>query len=231
MDAVAGEPDRRSGLRPATEEVQVSDRFHRPVRVPLEAFEALLGGHDPAEVTRVAHDTAAALLQRADLVQDPAALDRLIAFTDEHGIDDIAEVWAPAAPESLPGALWRLYVVREAVTRDPVGSSYVFRRGLEVDRGIGHVVAGAVTPTGPDEIVALADEILRGAFTGDFALALERAAAFCAVMSQGAAALASDEESTEPDRAHDDTLRSARYLQFAHELHGSAVLSRDDALD
>ncbi|KAB1660325.1 DNA-directed RNA polymerase subunit beta [Pseudoclavibacter chungangensis] len=209
----------------------MTDRFHRPVRVPLEAFEALLGGHDPADVTRVAHDTASALLNRARGERDAEVLDRMIAFTDEHGIDDIAEVWAPASAESLPGSLWRLYLVRESVKRDPEDASYVFRRGLEVDRGIGHVVAGAVTPTGPDEIVALTDEILRGAFTGDFSIALERAAAFCAVMSQGAAALAGDAERTEPDRAHTDTLRSARFLLFAQELHASALLARDDALD
>jgi hypothetical protein len=36
-------------------------------------------------------------------------------------------------------------------------------------------------------MVAVADQILRGAFTGDFAVALERAAAFCLVVAAGRA--------------------------------------------
>lgn len=49
-----------------------------------------------------------------------------------------------------------------------------------------HAVAG-VDPPGPDEVQRVADEILRGVFAGDFAVALERAAAFCHVVSSGRA--------------------------------------------
>ena len=67
----------------------------------------------------------------------------------------------------------------------PRASSHLFQRGTEVLHTIDTAVAGAVIPTGPTEILALADEILRGAFRGDFGIALDRAAAFCRVTAAG----------------------------------------------
>lgn len=209
----------------------MSERHHRPVRRPSAAFEAYIGADDPADVSRVAHDTAAALLHRARGTDDPAVVARLVSFTDEHGIDDLVELWSTAAAASLPGALWRLYLIREAATRDAELTAYTFRRGLEIDRTISHVVAGAPTPTGPDEIVALSDEILRGAFTGDVGIALERASAFCRIMAQGSADLAESSEVDSFDRARAWTRRGARYLELAEELHAAAMRWHDGELD
>ena len=63
------------------------------------------------------------------------------------------------------------------------------------------MIAGAPVPAIPDELVAVIDTILRGAFTGDFAVALDRAAAFCRVQASGATHLADDYEPSEPARA------------------------------
>ena len=38
--------------------------FHKPVRRPAELFDRLFAAEDPAEVSRVAHSTAHALLAR-----------------------------------------------------------------------------------------------------------------------------------------------------------------------
>ena len=209
----------------------MTERHHRPMRVPTTTFEGLFGAHDAAEVSRVAHDTAAALLHRARGTDDPEVVARLVTFTDQHGIDDLAELWATAAATSLPGALWRLYLVREAATRDPELTAYTFRRGIELDRTISHVVAGAPTPVGPSEIVDLCTEILRGAFTGDVGMALERASAFCRIMAQGAAELAESSDVDSPPRARAWTRRGARYLEFAEQLHTAAVHWHDGSLD
>jgi hypothetical protein len=53
-------------------------------------------------------------------------------------------------------------------------------------------VAGVAEPPGPVEVQDLADAILAGAFTGDLAVALERAAAFCHVVATGWAVQADD---------------------------------------
>ncbi|MGN6127944.1 MAG: DNA-directed RNA polymerase subunit beta, partial [Humibacter sp.] len=86
-------------------------------------------------------------------------------------------------------------------------------------------------PTGPSEIIDLADRILRGVFEGDFAVALERAAAFCRVSASGCTSLADDADPTEPERATVLTRRALRFSQFAAELTAAASLWRGDSLD
>ena len=93
------------------------------------------------------------------------------------------------------------------------------------------MVAGAPVPAGPEEIVALVDTILRGVFRGDFAVALDRAAAFCRVQVSGATHLADDYEPTEPSRATDLTTRARRLHTYANDLSAAAGLWRVDGLN
>ncbi|WP_433862119.1 hypothetical protein [Streptomyces sp. L7] len=112
-------------------------------------FEAFLGGDDPAHISKVAHETAQALLARVREDPDPEIVDRLVAYTDEHGIDAIAELWARSNPKSLPGALWRIYLLRLLIRQDAEGTALLYQRGTEVIASIDPVVAGAPTPAGP----------------------------------------------------------------------------------
>jgi hypothetical protein len=205
--------------------------FHRPVRMPAEHFDFVKGGEDPAVIVRTAHETAQALVSRVRADPDPEVVGRLVAFAEREGIDAVAELWSRAAPHSLPGALWRLYLLREMVQRDADQVTLAFARGAERLRSIDPVIAGAPSPAGPEELRALADEILRGVFEGDLALALDRAAAFCRVTADGALDLADDADPTEPLRAEALTRRAARLARLADELSVSARLERDGALD
>ncbi|WP_375389669.1 DNA-directed RNA polymerase subunit beta [uncultured Amnibacterium sp.] len=205
--------------------------FHRPVRMPSEHFDFVKGGEDPAVLVRSAHETAQALVSRVRAHPDPEVVDRLVSFAEREGIDAVAELWSRAAALSLPGALWRLYLLREMVRRDPDLVSLAFNRGAERLRSIDPVVAGAPSPAGPEEIMALADEILRGVFEGDLGLALDRAAAFARVTADGSLDLADDADATEPGRADVLTTRAARLSSLAEELSISARLQRDGALD
>lgn len=204
--------------------------FHKPVRRPAELFDRLFAAEDPAEVSRIAHSTAHALLSRVRADPEGAVVDRLISFTDSHGIDDIAELWSRSPARSLPGALWRLYLLQLMIHDDPQTSVLLYERGrIELDSA-DPVVAGAPTPAGPDELVALIDTIMRGLFEGDFAVALDRAAAFCRVQASGATHLADDYEPTEPERATAFTTRGARLADYATDLSSCAALWRRDAL-
>lgn len=208
--------------------------FHRPTRLPPGMFDDLVGGQDPAQLSRIAHDTAAALLARVRTDPDPAVVDRLVSYTDRHGIDAIAELWSHASAKSLPGALWRIYLLRTLIRQDPTGIALAYQRGAAVSRTIDQVVAGAVQPTGPDEVRDLADRILRGAFAGDFAVALERAAAFCRVVAAGTADLADDADAVDrvaPERSAELTRRSLRLVELADELMSCAKLWRHESLD
>ncbi|MCU1417072.1 MAG: DNA-directed polymerase subunit beta [Schumannella sp.] len=209
----------------------MADDFHKPALFGGGQFDAFQGGDDPAAVLRAAHQSAQLLLSRARDSDDPAVVDRLITYTDDHGIDALAELWARSSPHSLPGALWRIYLVRVLIRQDPDGVALLFQRGTEVLTTIDPVIAGAPLPAGPQEITDLADRILRGVFDGDFAIALERAAAFCRVTASGALSVADDQEAASPERASELTTRAQRLVITADELMACARMSRADSLD
>lgn len=209
----------------------MADDFHKPTQYSGDKFDTYEGGEDPAQVMRAAHDTARVLVHRGRETDDPAVIDRLVAYTDEHGIDALAELWARSSPRSLPGALWRIYLMRLLIRQDATGASYLYQRGTEVLGTIDAAVAGAPTPTGPAEITDLADQILRGLFRGDFATALDRAAAFCRITAAGATSVADDSELTSPERSTELTTRALRLSQTAEEFTSSARLYRAGALD
>ena len=207
----------------------MTERFHRPARVPN--FNAVEGGEDPAQTLRTARETAHALVNRMRDTDDPGALERLAAFTDESAVDAVAELWARSSPKSLAGALWRIYLLRVLIRQTPELTSSFYQRGTEVLRTIDSMVAGASAPTGPAEVQELADRILHGLFRGDFAVALERAAAFCRVTAAGATSFADDYEALNPERSTELTSRALRLTQTAEELTVEARLWRAGSLD
>lgn len=204
--------------------------FHKPVRRPAELFDRVFASDDPAEVSRVAHSTAHALLSRVRAEPDDAVIDRLVAFTDHHGIDDLAELWSRSPARSLPGALWRLYLLQLMIHDDAPTAALTYERGRAGLDTADALVAGAPVPAGPDELVTLVDTILRGLFDGDFAVALDRAAAFCRVQAAGATFLADDYDDTETDRAAAFTARALRLSDYAADLSACAALWRRDSL-
>ncbi|MDZ8199995.1 DNA-directed RNA polymerase subunit beta [Microbacterium sp. SSW1-59] len=207
-----------------------SREFHKPVRRPAELFDRVYSAEDPAEVSRAAHSTAQALLSRVRDEPDADVVERLVGFTDQHGIDDIAELWSRSPATSLPGALWRLYLIQLMIHDDPGTAALLYERGRIELSSADDVVAGAPTPAGPEELVTLIDVILRGAFSGDFAVALERASAFCRVQAAGSTHIADDYEPTEADRASALTRRALRLADYGTDLATSAALWRRDAL-
>ncbi|HSP75205.1 MAG TPA: DNA-directed RNA polymerase subunit beta [Cryobacterium sp.] len=209
----------------------MAENFHKPTQFSGSKFESFQGGEDPAMISRVAHETAHALLARVRSDPDPDIVERLLAYTDENGVDAVAELWSRATPRSLPGALWRIYLVRLLIRQDPEGTAFLYQRGTEVTVAIDPVIAGAAVPTGTAEIIVLADQILRGIFTGDFAVALDRAAAFCRVISVGCTSVADDLETTEPLRSTELTTRALRFSTTAQEFGSCARLWRSDSLD
>ncbi|KTS02759.1 MULTISPECIES: hypothetical protein [Microbacterium] len=204
--------------------------FHKPIRRPAELFDRLFAADDPAEVSRVAHSTAHALLARVRADPSVDIVERLVAFTDDHGIDDIAELWSRSPARSLPGALWRLYLLQLMIHDDAATAALLYERGRVEMATVDPVVVGAPAPAGPEELVQLIDTILRGLFEGDFAVALDRAAAFCRVQASGSTHLADDYENTESERASALTTRALRLSTYAEDLSAAAALWRRDAL-
>lgn len=203
----------------------------RPVAFGPNAIEAHGGTlPGPAEITEVAHQTAAVLVGTGRAVHDPDVTARLVALVDELGLSTVADLWAARPARSLPGTLWRLYALREWVRRQPVEASREYAAGMRFT-DVAHVVAGVAEPPGPDEVKALADEILTGVFNGDLAVALERAAAFAAVVAAGRAELAHDRDATDPATAEALTTSAAAMQRTGEDLVASATLWRTGALD
>ncbi len=209
----------------------MADDFHKPTQYSGDKFDTFEGGEDPERIMRVAHDTAWALMSRARDATDPEVIERLVAYTDANGIDALAELWARSSARSLPGALWRIYLIRVLIRQDAAGTSFLFQRGLDMLPTIDALVAGAPMPTGPEEITALADQILRGLFRGDFAIALDRAASFSRILAAGCTSAADDAEPTNPERATELTTRADRLAQTADEFAACARLYRAGSLE
>ncbi len=175
---------------------------------------------DPVAKLHAAHESAAALLRTGRAAGDPEVTARLIALTDEVGLDTLAQVWSVRPARSLPGVLWRLYLLREWVVTAPELAAREYAAGIRFTEP-NHVVAG-VDPPGPAEVRRVSDEILRGVFDGDFAVALERAAAFCQVVASGRA------DVTEGSKA---VLTAARLQEMALDLAAGARLWRTGKLE
>jgi hypothetical protein len=201
--------------------------FFTPVSMDSRGGPASL---DPARVTEVAHETAAVIVRTGRAAHDPELTSRLVALVDDLGLSTIAELWADRPARTLPGALWRLYALREWVCRDAMGASADYSAGIRF-ADVPHVVAGVGEPPGPAELKELTDAILTGVFEGDLAIALQRASGFCRVVAAGRAQRANDSDANLSD-VHDplwgsaQTRRAASMLTTADDLEACARLWR-----
>ena len=96
---------------------------------------------------------------------------------------------------------------------------------------VAHAVAGIAEPPRPEEMQRVTDQILTGVFDGDLAVALERAAAFCAVVAAGRAELAHDRDESDPGGASDLTRTALAMLTTGEDLRACARLWRAGELD
>lgn len=190
----------------------------RPAYRDPAVLELMGEGSDPIAQLHAAHETAAVLLRQGRAADDPSVTERLVDLVGEIGLATLADLWAGRPARSLPGALWRLYFLREWMRTDSTGVARVYAAGVRFTEA-DHVVAG-IEPPRPEDVRRIADDIMRGAFTGDFGVALERAAAFCSVTSAGSADL----------DGRDHLLRAQRLQQMSADLAACARLWRAGTL-
>ena len=205
-------------------------RPRRPAMLDPRAADDLPGDSDPALRSEIAHTTAGAIVHRARASEDPEVVERLVRLVEAEGLDELAALWADSPAGTLPGALWRLYVLREWVRRDPATVAERYRSGAAAAQVPG-VVAGVAMPPGPDDVRRVADAVLSGVFAGDLAVALERGAAFCRVLATGAAFDADGVDDVDPDGARRLTRGASSLIRTAEELELSADLWRRGRLD
>lgn len=188
-----------------------SPKPHRPSLQDSISLEALGQRNDPIERRHIAHETASMLLAAGHDGADPSVVERMVSAVDEIGLPTLADLWEPCPAQSLPGALYRLYVIREWIDQQSEDVAREHAAGIAVEPA----ASGDVMD--PPAVRRMADEILRGAFTGDVAVAFERAAAFCAAVAAGRHA-----------RGEGDVTRLSR---LADDLTACAALHRADDLE
>lgn len=217
-------------------------QFHRPARLDPEVAEAIEGGEDPAVASELAHRTAQALVggfPEPDGAPEPITREGVVAVVAAHGVDTVAELWADSPATTLPGALWRLFLVREWLRRDPV---LIARRYAVVvdltgagpealDRLEAALVEARPAPA-PEQLRAALDRVLDGAEEAGapgLAPLLAATADFLRALAAGSDPVWIEEDTDE--LAHRVTRRPRALPATADELDEAARRAAALALD
>lgn len=196
-------------------------RHHRPKPFAPADFEPFAGGADPARISEAGHLAAEALVNHGRANSDPAVTRRLVKLAQKEGLEVLAELWAESPARSLPGALWRLYALNTATQREPERFASYFSAGRQRS-DVSRAVAGVAEPPGAQEVLAMTDSILTGAFDGEFDVALERTAAFCRIIALGQAGHADDSEISNTERSTRLTHTADLLVKTAEDLEAAA---------
>jgi len=158
----------------------------RPHRPALFAdLEELLGPALQDEQTRrELAATTAALVVSAGRTAEAPGTPKLVALADDVGLDTLADLWRDAEPVSLPGVLWVMYLLRQWCHLQSDDVTRLWRAGAAV-AAADAVVAGLDADGDADSLRRMIDDVLHGAYQGDFAVALERAAAVLRILATG----------------------------------------------
>lgn len=185
---------------------------------------------DPARASEIAHETAAILVHAGRANDDPQLTARLVDLVAELGLSTIADLWSRQPPVSLPGALWRVYVLREWIERDAAGASEDYAEGrLRAD--VSAAIAGSAEPPSPEAMRQLGQAILNGVYRGELGTALERAAAFCEVVATGRAHNADLNDGRDESAARRQTVSASHLRATAQDLRRCASAWRNGSLD
>lgn len=170
----------------------MQERPHKPVTMPGWKLEAIDDADEgpwtshPQAKAQLAHDTARLLVGRqGGVTLPPDAVKRLDRYLADGGLDDLAILWAESEPVTLPGALWRLYRLREQLLAHPEELARLISLGHDHLDTIDPILVGMAEPVTPDSVLGLADDVFSGAMGGSLPDALERAGALAKVVARG----------------------------------------------
>ena len=224
-------------------------QFHRPARLDPEAAESIEGAIDTAASSELAHQAAQALgpgwsaaAARGGAGAGGEWITRpgVVAAVADHGVDAVAELWADSPAATLPGALWRLFLVREWIRRDPAliarrYATVIDLSGLSADDGalarFETARAEARPAPSPDDLRAVLDRVLAGDLADVVALApvLVAVAAFLRALAAGSDPVWITDDADElADRV---TRRDSALLATADELAEASHRAGSGRLD
>lgn len=199
----------------------------RPAMLDAEQAENITGAEDGAISSEVAHLVAQTLLDIEK--ESDSNIQRLRQLLESGGIDTVSELWSNSPATTLPGTLWRLYLVYQWYLRDPKLVNKRFIQGIETLHN-GEVISGEHCEK---SVATLMDKLaaLWRAQTSITQLAplLDRTSDFLQVLASGVSA--EWIKDARDELADPVTLRPQALLQTAHDLKVSARAAKVNRLD
>lgn len=200
----------------------------RPAMLDPQAADAIVGDTDPALASEIAHTSAWALLGVGDDEFDAATVERLRTSIANEGIDAIAHMWSRSPEFTLPGAMWRIFLLSEWVRRDRALVEQRFAQGLTLycEKGAQEAPDSFTLEAVNERCLAL----LNGQMTDDDldSICLQ-AAALMRVLAAGENAQWIEDPSD--PLAHPVTTRAQALVRTAEELEDAAGRARAGQLD
>lgn len=219
----------------------------RPAQLNPEQIELIPGDQDTAYSSELAHTTAQVVVpvENSYAEEDPDARQRIRDIITEEGIDVLAESWVNSPEDSLPGILWRGYLLREWIRRYPdvvqdrfsaasvaVGDDAGGSPSESADDAAGSPSgsaddAGGSPVSSPHDVRAMWDEVLEGDYQGDFTRVLRTSANFTRFIGSVEPSWIGEDEHP---LATEVTRRQTAMLATADEFDNAATLNEKKAL-
>ncbi|WP_461184165.1 hypothetical protein [Trueperella pyogenes] len=191
----------------------------RPAQLKPEQIELIEGDADTAATSELAHTSAQAIVPLGKTCAEESEVSaRVLELIREEGIDMIAESWVNSPDDSLPGVLWRGFLLSEWIRRYPEEVAERFAAA--------RVAMGESEPEkleqvlNPREVRAKWDEVFVGGFAGDFADVLRASARLTDFLGRVQPTWISSDEhpmATEVTRRDTAMLRTADEFRVAGE--------------
>ncbi|AOZ73329.1 hypothetical protein BK816_08615 [Boudabousia tangfeifanii] len=112
-------------------------RPRRPAMLDPEVAEQIPGDEDPAITTTTAQTAARALLGWSDQEFGQEQVADLVDVIKTQGVDFAAALWSRSGYLTLPGQLWRLYLLNEWYSRDRKVLTERYEAGVKIAQAKG----------------------------------------------------------------------------------------------
>lgn len=193
----------------------------RPAMLDPEDAEYIVGDEDPAQGAALAHTSAWALLGVGDEEFGPEAVARLRDMIRAEGTDVVADMWSRSPDFTLPGALWRLYLLSQWYHHERPVVDARFEEGSSA-----RIIPGLEPPVDVPPMATTIDEVdalLQGHRSDDdLAAILTGASRLMRVLAAGETHGASWIEDPKDPLAHPVTTRARALVRTADELDTAA---------
>jgi hypothetical protein len=207
-----------------------SQKFRRPVTLYPSVADQIPGDIDPATRKDLAHQTAAALVERTRQQAHPEVVARLVNLVADHGMETVVGLWASTDADTLPGALYRLYALQQWTIGNGESASLWYQLGMQA-APVKSSAVGVTDPPTPEDLRVLVDEVLSGFYTGDLAGALERAGGYAQILATGIAFDADASAVTNATRGSEMTMTASNFARLGTDLVAAANLWRQGSLE